>query len=121
VKVNHAAVDLYGYSYDEFLKLTPIDIRPESERAKFAAPVSSISPGATKQGIWVPQKKCGGLVHASVLTYNLTFNGENCRLSMISDITNVILKEEKIKAQTTAFARDSLDKLAPDKEINLFG
>ncbi len=41
VKVNHASVDLYGYSYDEFLMITPTDVRPESERAKFIERVNS--------------------------------------------------------------------------------
>jgi PAS domain S-box-containing protein len=102
VKVNHASVDLYGYSYDEFLSMTPADVRPESERAKFMERVASIGPGLTKQGVWTHQKKSGELVYASIVTYDLSFNGEPCRLSMISDITDIILKEEKIKAQNAA-------------------
>ncbi|WP_426671398.1 PAS domain S-box protein [Mucilaginibacter sp. McL0603] len=102
VKVNHASVDLYGYSYDEFMAMTPTDIRPESERAKFIERVNSIGPGLTKQGVWLHQKKCGELIYASIVTYDLAFNGEPCRLSMISDITDIVLKEEKIKAQNAA-------------------
>jgi PAS domain S-box-containing protein len=102
VKVNHASVDLYGYSYAEFLAMTPVEVRPESERAKFIARVTSIGPGLTKQGVWIHQKKSGELIYASLVTYDLTFNDEPCRLSMISDITDIVLKEEKIKAQNAA-------------------
>jgi PAS domain S-box-containing protein len=102
VKVNHAAIDLYGYSYDEFLAITPADIRPENERAKFMERVNSTGPGLTKHGVWIHQKKFGELVYVSVVTYDLIFNGEACRLSMISDITDIVLKEEKIKAQNAA-------------------
>ena len=102
VKVNLASVDLYEYTYDEFLTMTPIEVRPESERAKFIARVASIGPGLTKQGLWLHQKKSGELIYVSVVTYDLIFNGEECRLSMISDITDIVLKEEKIKAQNAA-------------------
>ena len=102
VKVNNATVNLYGYSCDEFLKMTPKDVRPESEREKFLKSMSLAGPGLSKQGVWIHQKKNGELIYASIVTYDLYFNGESCRLTMVNDVTDMVLKEERIKSQNAA-------------------
>jgi PAS domain S-box-containing protein len=103
VKVSSAAINLYGYSMDEFLAMKITDIRPESERIKFIEHVIAIRPGdVIEHGNWIHQKKSGELMYVSIVTYDLDFNGEPCRLVMANNITDVILKEEKIKAQNAA-------------------
>jgi PAS domain S-box-containing protein len=102
VKVSGSAIDLYGYSMDEFLAMKITDIRPEAERMRLVRRIKAIGPGVTKQGTWVHQKKSGEQMYVSIVTYDLEFNGEPCRLVMANDITDSILKEEKIKAQNSA-------------------
>jgi PAS domain S-box-containing protein len=103
VKVSSAAINLYGYSMDEFLAMNIMDIRPESERINFIEHVIAIPPaGVIEHGNWIHQKKSGELMYVSIVTYDLDFNGAPCRLVMANDITDVILKEEKIKAQNAA-------------------
>jgi PAS domain S-box-containing protein len=100
VKVNQSAVDLYGYSKDEFLAMDITDIRPESEHKKLLYCLDNLSENSVNRSSnWKHIKKNGELLHASIVTYDLQFNGEACRLVMATDITDIILKEEKIKAQ----------------------
>lgn len=42
------------------------------------------------------------MIYASVVTYDLDFNSEPCRLVMATNITDMILKEERIKSQNAA-------------------
>lgn len=56
VKVNHATIDLYGYSKDEFFAMTIKDIRPESEFDKFMERIKLIGPGVSKHGTWIHKK-----------------------------------------------------------------
>ncbi len=102
VKVNHATVDLYGYSEDEFMAMGILDIRPESEQTKLLDVISTLDEGVSKQGNWTHKKKSGELLYVSIVTYDLNFNNESCRLVMATNVTDMILKEERIKAQNAA-------------------
>ncbi|MDB5022554.1 MAG: sensor protein [Mucilaginibacter sp.] len=102
VKVSHSAVNLYGYSMDEFLTMNVMDIRTENEQTKLLDHLGTLGDGVSSLGSWTHRKKYGELVYVSILTYDLDFNGEPCRLVIGTDITDMILKEEKIKAQNAA-------------------
>jgi PAS domain S-box-containing protein len=102
VKVNHAATDLYGYSMDEFLTMTIKDIRPANEHDTLIKTIESLNPGVSRSDRSLHSKKSGESLYLSIVTYDLTFNNEFCRLVIATNITDMILKEEKIKAQNTA-------------------
>ncbi len=99
VKVNYAAVEQYGYSMKEFLSMSTMDIRPESEREHFRTTVKALTSGVRKNGTWKHLKKNGELVYVTIVSYDLEFNGQACCLSMLNNITEIILNDEKIKAQ----------------------
>lgn len=102
VKVNRSAIDLYGYTHDEFLAMDITDIRPEAEKERLRNFVRSLNPGVNRSGTWKHLKKNGEILYASIVTYDMEFNGEACRLAMVTNVTDMILKEEKIKAQNAA-------------------
>lgn len=102
VKVNRSAIDLYGYTNDEFLVMDITGIRPKADRERLKNFVRSLSPGINRSGTWKHLKKNGEILYVSIVTYDLSFNGEACRLVMATNITDMILKEEKIKAQNAA-------------------
>jgi PAS domain S-box-containing protein len=102
VKVNKSAIRLYGYTENEFLSMTVKDIRPEKEVEKFLQCINSLEPGLTDQGVWKHISKKGDTIYASVATCDLEFNDTPCRLVMANNITDTILKEERIKSQNAA-------------------
>ena len=101
VKVNEAAINLYDYTKQEFLAMTIMDIRPEDDRDKLITTIESLGPGVRHAGKWRHFKKNGELLHVSIVSYNIEFNGEACSLVMANNITELILNEEKIKAQNS--------------------
>jgi PAS domain S-box-containing protein len=103
VKVNQSAIDLYGYSNDEFLTMDIICIRPENDHEKLLDCLDNLAAeGVNRSGNWRHLKKNGELLYASIVTYDIEFNRQACRLVMATNITDIILKEEKIKAQNIA-------------------
>lgn len=102
VKVNKAAIKLYGYSEYEFLSMTVMDIRPEKEVDKFVNTVRDISPGLSDQGVWKHKNKKGEIIYAAISTSDLCFDANQCRLVMATNITDAVRKEERIKSQNAA-------------------
>ncbi|MDO3624608.1 PAS domain S-box protein [Mucilaginibacter sp. BT774] len=102
VKVNKAATKMYGYSEYEFLSMSVMDIRPEKEVEKLIHSVNNFSADLSDQGVWKHRTKHGKLIYASIFTNDLYFEGKECRMVMATDITDTILKEERIKAQNAA-------------------
>ena len=102
VKVNKAAIKMYGYTESEFLSMHVMDIRPEKEVQKFLQNAKTVSPGLSDQGVWKHKTKKGELIYAHIFTSDLNFKGDNCRMVMATNITDSVLKEERIKAQNAA-------------------
>jgi PAS domain S-box-containing protein len=102
VKVNKAAIKMYGYTESEFLSMHLMDIRPEKEVQKFLQNAKTVSPGLSDQGVWKHKTKKGELIYAHIFTSDLNFKGDNCRMVMATNITDSVLKEERIKAQNAA-------------------
>ncbi|HTD41012.1 MAG TPA: PAS domain S-box protein [Mucilaginibacter sp.] len=102
VKVNKAAIKLYGYSEHEFLSMSVMDIRPEKEAERFINTVRSISPGLSDQGVWKHKTKKGEIIYAAISTSDLNFDGNQCRLVMATNISDAVMKEERIKSQNAA-------------------
>ena len=100
--VNEAAIAHYGYTKEAFLKMTIEEIRPESERKKFAHHIHMLKPvKITGKTIWVHQKKDGTLIDVEIQSYNFHHSNRHARLVIINDITqkeqiqNILLESEE--------------------------
>lgn len=102
VKVNKAAIKLYGYSESELLSMRVMDIRPEKDVEKFIDNSKTLPSELSNQGVWKHLTKGGELVYASIFASDINFRGNDCRLVMATNITDLVLKEERIKAQNAA-------------------
>ncbi len=102
VTVNKSAVELYGYTKDEFLSMTIQDIRPEDERQRLADAIYSLGTGVKHNGTWKHLKKDGEILYMSIVSYDIDFNEKLSTLVMANDITSLILKEKRIKSQNAA-------------------
>ncbi len=98
VMVNQAAIKQYGYSEREFLSMSVADIRPEGEKELFMDRVRSLKLGMNDH-TWQHQTKKGEVLYVSIVSYPLIFDGKSCRLVMATNITDIIVKEEKIENQ----------------------
>ncbi len=99
VKVNNAAVELYGYSEDEFLKMTIKDIRPKSEQGKLVDFMKTLSDRTRRAESRKHMNKNGDVLFVSVVSFGVRFNNKPCYLTMATNNTEVVLKEQKIVNQ----------------------
>src|SRR6202012_465520 len=103
VAVNKSAVELYGYTMDEFLSMTIQDIRPGDEQQRLADAIyNTLGHEIKHNGTWKHLKKNGELLYISIVSYGMDFNEKPGTLVMANDITAVVLKEERIKSQNAA-------------------
>ena len=90
--VNKAACEHYGYSYEEFMEMTILDIRPYVDRAEIVAISKTLHNVPQRTSTWNHVKKNGEIITVEITTYNFQYNEKNARLVLINDIT------EKVKA-----------------------
>ncbi len=102
LKVNRAAIERYGYTEGEFLKLTARDLLPVSEIEKFDNFNTSEIFSDTKQtgiiyrGVWKHQNKNGGLIYAEITSQDILFDGDDCRIVAAVNVTEKISFEEEL-------------------------
>ncbi len=97
VDVNRAAIDHYGYSREEFLRMTAKDIRPPEDIPDFLEmmerPHESGAP--PERHLFRHRKKDGTVIHVEVLGLDLTIDGRDCRIATMVDVTERLLNQSR--------------------------
>jgi diguanylate cyclase (GGDEF)-like protein/PAS domain S-box-containing protein len=88
--VNDAAIKHYGYTREQFLAMTALDIRPALDRERFKAAIQS-KPNTNLQGeIWQHLKADGSTIDVAIFRQPLFFRGESVVLVALFDMTEQI-------------------------------
>jgi PAS domain S-box-containing protein len=95
--VNHAAVERYGYSTDEFLRMTIKDIRPESEIHRLVEDIAQDRSAWQRSGRWIHRLKNGTLINVEITSHTIDNNGSTTILVMAHDVTEHVKADEKIR------------------------
>jgi PAS domain S-box-containing protein len=85
--VNSAAVQGYGYSREEFLRMTIKQIRPEEDVDGLSDYLSSENPEQSVTREWRHRKKDGTIINVEVTSNRLDFGGRPAELVLANDIT----------------------------------
>jgi PAS domain S-box-containing protein len=97
LEVNHAAVDKYGYSREEFLAMTATEVRPPEEVSRFIAQFQEQSKrSSANAGLWRHRTRGGALLDVEVLWNWVVFAGKDAVLAVIQDVTERRLLEEQL-------------------------
>ena len=94
LEVNEAAINNYGYTREEFLNLSIIDLRPEDEKELLKSYLKKpVADGKMRYGQFIHLKKDRTTIKVEVYGYELNYLNKKCRLVACVDIT---AKEEAI-------------------------
>ena len=93
LEVNEAAMRLYGYSRDEFLKMNAEQIRPQEDVEDLHRAFDD--PANYRARIWRHRKKSGDPIAVKITSFNLDFGGRRARLGVIEDLTERLQAEER--------------------------
>ncbi len=92
--VNHSAIDRYGYTKEEFLEMSIMDIRPNVDASGFNELLRKRKNGMLKFGIWRHILKNGYIINVDLITHSISLNGRPARIVLANDVT------EKVKAES---------------------
>jgi len=89
IQVNHAAISHYGYSEEEFLSMTILDIRPPGEKLK---PIEIIDRVMSEKednhkGSFRHRKKSGELIEVEIYSNPIVVNNRKYRSVIAIDVT----------------------------------
>jgi len=100
LEVNHAAILKYGYSREEFLRLTIKDLRPSEEIEKFEYYLSGDqinTTGMNQSGPWRHCLKNGDIIDVEITSQCINWNGHNARVTTAWDVTKRLRMENSLR------------------------
>ena len=96
--VNEMAIQHYGYTREEFLKMTALDIRPAEDKNNFLQIDRSSQAVAAinNMGIWNHLKKDGTVIQVEINSHRVTFENNKATLILANDVTERMNATEKL-------------------------
>jgi two-component system, cell cycle sensor histidine kinase and response regulator CckA len=109
LEVNDATVAHYGYSREEFLKMTVKDIRPPEDVPGVLAALSGAECGYQISGGSRHRKKDGTVMYVDIAAYRFMQHGKLVSLILANDLTEHMRAEEAVR-RSEAELRSFVDK-----------
>ena len=99
IEANDATLDLYGYTQEEFLKLTPVDISAEPEETYKAVKKLGAQQQIGEVGLFERKQKRndGTIFSAEISSSTLILGGRKMICGIVRDITERKLAEEALR------------------------
>ena len=107
VSVNEAALRHYGYSREEFLRLTLRDLALPEDLPAFLDKLSKLAPGAGNSGVWRHHTKAGKLTEMEITSHLML--PDKLFLSLAMDVTERLNLEAQLRQSQKM---DSIGQLA---------
>lgn len=104
LEVNQTAVDLYGYSKEEFLIMSLKDIRPPEDIPIMFEVVNKTLSGKNsllKNAVFRHQKKDGTIIKVEISNNVIEYNNSKAIIAIATDVTEKLANIEAIKEQNT--------------------
>ncbi|MBU1011284.1 MAG: PAS domain S-box protein [Bacteroidetes bacterium] len=110
IEVNEAATREYGYSKEEFLQMTLLDIRPEEDIPMLLADVKLHQEEVQESKNWRHKKKDGSIIDVEIVSHAVpSQTGRSHRMVMVYNVTDKLVAQETLqKAKAIAEANDRL-------------
>jgi len=103
LEANAAAVSQYGYTREEFKRMSIADIRPPEDVAEALSVARQAHPEERRGRVWRHVRRDGGIIHVSVHSADIVFRGEPARLVLALDISERLRDEQRLEASEQRF------------------
>ncbi len=97
IEANETALQTYGYTKEEFSKLTVKDIRPPEDWKRVKKIIKDINEEFVVKGVWKHLKKNGEIIFVDVKARAIDYNGKKAILTIAIDVSDRHLKEVEIE------------------------
>jgi two-component system, cell cycle sensor histidine kinase and response regulator CckA len=102
LEANTAAIQQYGYSRDEFLRMRVTDIRPSEDVPRLLQAVRENAGPVSSRGQWRHRRKSGEIFDVEITAQSMSFGGKTAILAVAQDITERLAADRKV-AERTAY------------------
>lgn len=99
--VNGAAINHYGYSRDEFLSMTALQFRPESEQDRFLNLDRTIPYANNNNESWKHIRKDKTIIDVEIFAHAIEYEGKRARLILANDVTELTRIHEQLNKSIT--------------------
>ncbi|MEO8118903.1 MAG: PAS domain S-box protein, partial [Rhodoferax sp.] len=106
--VNQAALAHYGYSEQEFVGLTLLDLHHEDDIAQVQAHLKRPADQRAATQVWRHRRRNGDLIEVEMVTEAVEFDGTYARVALVRDVTE--------QRRTEQAQRDLAERLATTME-----
>lgn len=117
--VNEAAISNYGYSREEFLKMTLKDIRPAEDVPLLLDDVQHTTRSLNNAGIWRHKTKSGDIIFVEIISHRIIFSNKEARLVVANIVTDRVKAEQIVKTLGKAIEQSPLSIIITDKDGNI--
>ncbi len=97
IEINEAAIQHYGYSRQEFLSMTLIDLHLKEDIDELMKDIEMTRKNFNPGGSWRNVKKNGEVIFVEITSHSITFKETKARHIIIKDITQRKEIEEELK------------------------
>ncbi len=101
--VNDTALSNYGYTREEFMKLSLLDIRPEDEKEKLIQNINTSTQPIQQSKYWKHKLKDGTLIYVDIHSHSFQFMGKEARLVIALDVTDRAKAEQELAESEERF------------------
>ena len=109
IDVNKTAIEQYGYSKEEFLKMTPTDFIHPDYLPEFERFLHDLKTTGTFKGHTIDIRKNGVGFHTDVNGTIVTFNGKPHLLAAVRDVTEIFEANQELKNMMADLERSNKD------------
>jgi diguanylate cyclase (GGDEF)-like protein/PAS domain S-box-containing protein len=85
--LNDAAIQMFGYSREEFMTMTMLNVLCPSEVPDFLDSIGNVHSPLLKPDVWQLRRKNGETIEVEIASNELPFNGKKGRFVVATDVT----------------------------------
>ncbi len=99
LRVNDAFLQHYGYTFEEISSMRLTDLYPEELKGAITELIKRLR-GYQNVGEWRHIRKDGSVIHIVACSNDLIYAGKKARIAVITDVTDRVIAEEKMRNLT---------------------
>ncbi|MBS1602289.1 MAG: PAS domain S-box protein [Bacteroidetes bacterium] len=122
LEVNDKAIEMYGYSQEEFRAMTLKDIRPAEDIPELMEEIEDVRkhPDIYRGAQWRHVKKSGEVIDVLVSGHTIEVQGKKARMVAIVDITERRRHEKQMRTLNLDLAKRASELAASNAELERF-
>ncbi len=97
IQVNDAAVRQYGFTPEEFRRMSMFDLWPEEQQSSLEAPARKDCAAARYEGLCKHRKKDGKVLEVEIISHQFDYSERKVRLVVAQDIGERHLLEQQLR------------------------